>query len=144
MNRIFLVAVLALTACDTASSAVIDNQFPDTFTVTQVWWQTTQFTDRVAPMQRSDSLRTVPGTATVWALVEADPDVRLAVKSIAPLTLAERGDELRIEISPTTVTGLCGSNGALTADDADTAARIFPAELIGRYDPVTCTYVDPP
>jgi hypothetical protein len=140
MRKFLGVFLLSLVGCDTPSSAIVDNAFPDTYTVERVWWQVNYFGTPVAPGESSESERTVPGTAIVWAILGSATNPNMAVRSPGEVKLAERGDTLHLVMSAETLTGICGVNSPLSADDAAHAILIFPDELAGTYDPATCTY----
>jgi hypothetical protein len=50
---------------------------------------------------------------------------------------------LHVGISEASVIGLCGAGGALSNEDALSAERIFPGELLGTYDQSTCSFPGP-
>ena len=144
MRRTALLLLGILAGCDTASMAIVDNQFADTYSVQKVFWQTTLFFMPVAPASSSEEERTVPGTAVAWAVLTSPAPASICVRSVGALALAKKGEELHIAISATSVVGICGIDGALSADDAAEVGLIFPDECSGTYDPTTCVFTPLP
>lgn len=145
MKRAALLLMMGiLWGCDTASMAVVDNQFADTFTVQRAAWETTTFFMPVAPASSSELERTVPGSAPAWALLSSPTQASIGVRSVGTLTLEKKGEELHIVISATAVVGICGVDGPLSEADAAEASLIFPDELSGTYDPTTCAFTPVP
>lgn len=152
-------ASLAVTACDTetATHAAVENAFPEVpeggdpatrVIVYKTWWETTLFTEPVAPMTTSSELRTVPERDTAYAILAIgwDPASGIAPTKLLPVrskdTLAvSRGEVLRIVLSDATFVGNCAANQPLSQEEADfITRRIFPGEFAARtYDAKTCT-----
>jgi len=156
-------AALALAACDTetASSSVIDNDYPAApadgsdpgkqTVVYRAWWFATYYPTPVPGGASSDVLRAVPASdfayavlAPGWDPASPSPPTRFViVKSKAALAV-ELGDLLHIAVSDATFAGHCAAGQPLTQDEADfVTERIFPGVFTGKtYDAKTCTTTD--
>lgn len=138
--KIFL--LLLLLGCDDATTVVVDNGYSDSTIVDAVWWSQTEIPDRVAAGAESPAYRTVPATATAYALLERDGNVFVA-ETTAPLTV-DRSATLHVTISPTTIVGDCATS-TLTQAQADLITQsIFPGKFDGAiYDASTCKLFKP-
>jgi hypothetical protein len=160
MRSLLPLALLLLAAgCDTetATTAVVDNAYPKdptgSIAVYKVWWASTLFHEGVAAGESSATFRSVPTTATAYALLapgwdpaSGHPPARLVLaESKAPFT-ALRGRTLHIVVDDDTFRGNCNVAGRLTPDEADLIGHdIFPDDLAGRpYDPETCVLGEGP
>jgi hypothetical protein len=125
-----------------------DGSVSNTITVYRVWYATTLFRDPLAPKSTSAPVRTVPGSATAYAVLAPgwDPSSSDAPSAFIPVQSnhelgATRGDTIDLVVSDRTFSGRCGGSRTLDQDEADfITQRIFPAEFEGMtYDPATCT-----
>jgi hypothetical protein len=139
---------LAMTACETedATTSYIDDV--GQVSVYRAWWLATYYPDPVAPGGTSAGRRSVPGAATAYAVLapgwdpksSAPPRVLVPVESKSPV-VADRGQELHIEVDAVRFRGDCAAGEPLSQDEADfITQRIFPGEFRAMtYDAKTCT-----
>lgn len=147
-----LALLLTHTGCgtETPTEAVVSNGYPasEALAVYRAWYATTLFGDPLAPESASAAQRTVPGSATAYAVLALgwDPSSKAKPTSFVPIQSkrelsVERGDTLRIVVSDRTFTGRCEGGEPLDQSDADfITQRIFPGDFAGvHYDASTCT-----
>jgi hypothetical protein len=146
---------------ETPTEAIVVNSYPSLpdggagfhgITVYRAWWETTLFRAPVAPGQKSDVERTVPGSARAYAVLAVgwDPSLPGVPLALIPVQsnselIAARGDTLRVVVSDETFIGRCGGSKPLTQEEADLITQsIFPDEFAGvRYDASTCSAASP-
>ena len=139
-----LLFLLAMCACDDATTIAVDNAYADDTIVDEVWWSQTLVPDQVAPGGESPVYRTTPALETAYLVAERGGNVFVA-RTIIPLGV-ERGAELHVVISPSNIVGDCATSSArLTQPEADfITQRIFPGRFAGTvYDAATCKTFKP-